>query len=50
MFGKLICRFRGHLRGKRVPRIDEANQDWQTFRCVRCGAEWTRKVTKRKEA
>jgi len=44
IFGKLICWMMGHKRGKRVPRIAEANQNWQTYRCPRCAATWTRKV------
>ena len=46
--GKLICKWRGHKRGVRVPRNELANQEWQTFRCGRCGATWTRKARKEK--
>lgn len=52
MFGKLICRFRGHLRGKLVKResLDKrAEQELESryrahYACPRCGATWTRKI------
>ena len=39
---------RKHRRGVLVPRNEFANQGWQTFRCGRCGAQWTRKARKAK--
>jgi transposase-like protein len=41
-FGKLICFFGGHKRGKRInPREQEG---FAEYRCPRCAATWTRKV------
>lgn len=55
IFGSLVCRFRGHLRGKLVKRVSidktaggQANYV-ATYCCGRCGVQWTRKV-KRIEA
>jgi hypothetical protein len=49
MFGKLICRFKGHKRGKRVMSRADAiahGDDGKTISlyCPRCGAQWTRKA------
>ena len=56
-FGKLICKWKGHKRGKRVP-FPGANKEISLymddvvgnaqFECPRCGAQWTRKISKRK--
>jgi predicted RNA-binding Zn-ribbon protein involved in translation (DUF1610 family) len=40
MIAKLICRWFGHLRGKRVSLMSGK----ATFQCPRCGAQWIRKV------
>lgn len=40
--GSLICRWKGHKRGRRV----SADQQQVTFRCTRCSATWTRPVRK----
>ena len=43
MFNKLICRFKGHKRGKRADDMPlEEGKLW--YRCPRCGAQWLRKV------
>lgn len=38
LLGSLICRFRGHLRGKLVTdeNLDEQGRVVRTFRCPRC--------------
>ena len=43
IFDKLTCWALGHRRGRRIPRVVEANQGWQTYQCPRCSATWTRK-------
>lgn len=45
IFAKLICKFRGHLRMKR---INEPIGRLADFRCDRCGHTETRKVYARK--
>ena len=50
LFGKLICRIKGHRRGKRVvytvggPESDGERE----YQCPRCEATWTRKLRKAK--
>lgn len=46
MIAKLICYFRGHLRGKRDRA--QSNQEKIVYRCPRCGGTWTRKPAKGK--
>lgn len=42
--GSLICLFAGHLRGRRLPQSPLNDPQYSTFRCDRCGQEWTRKI------
>jgi transcription elongation factor Elf1 len=44
MFGKLICRFKGHKRGRRVVQEGDTSEMPLRFACPRCGAQWTRKA------
>jgi hypothetical protein len=47
MFGTLICKFRGHRRGKRVGERVAGNLTTVVaiqYACPRCGAQWERKV------
>lgn len=44
--GWVVCRFKGHLRGRRLPGL--TLDGLAAFECPRCGALWSRKVYARK--
>jgi hypothetical protein len=45
VIARLICRFLGHRRGKRLPANPEDTLPrLNTFACPRCKATWTRKA------
>lgn len=46
--GRIICRFKGHKRGRYSPTEDDMVFNVRTYACPRCGAQWTRNVSKRK--
>jgi len=50
MFGWLICKWKGHRRGRYLPTEGEMLHDVRTYECPRCLATWTRKARKPKGA
>lgn len=49
IFGRIICYFYGHKRGRALEvTAAEMAENVRGFRCPRCGAQWTRKVSQRK--
>ena len=56
LLGVLICKVKGHKRGKRmvVFTLDGAVSDSESYerkyQCQRCGATWIRKISKAKAA
>lgn len=40
LLGILICKWKGHLRGKKIAQT----QNFKEYRCPRCGGTWSRKV------
>lgn len=50
MLNRIICYFKGHLRGKRVETVTHSDLSVEaTMQCPRCKATWTR-TTKAKAA
>jgi len=52
LWGKIICAVkRKHARGSRIESVLDDNHDpiARIYECPRCGAQWTRKVSKRKQ-
>ena len=47
ILGSLICKWKGHKRGKLIETrliLAGAHGKERDYRCPRCGATWTRKV------
>ena len=46
LYGAVVCKFRGHMRGVE-DKSAQTRSDMRVFRCPRCHATWTRKVTRK---
>ena len=55
LLGMMLCRWKGHLRGRRAfalpePENAEINAHLLIIECPRCGARWQRKQRKKAAA
>lgn len=49
MFGWILCKLKGHMRGVRIGKAPGDDHSIYVFRCPRCSAEWWRKANASKK-